>query len=282
MNCPLCESTQTQAFGRQVVVMDHHPAQYWQCDHCRMVFAGDAGWLDESYRSPITDTDLGYCSRNLSLVRQVHAILAGVLGLRSARGLDFGGGYGLFVRLMRDRGWDFRLHEPHTPNLFAGPFVHSPETPGRYDVITALEVIEHLPRPLQSLRDWLRMGRSVVFSTQLLPAGVRSPEDWWYFGLRHGQHVSLFSPETLRWLASELGCVVVSAADCHLIVPTAQAPHFLGLRMRLFLSGPGCVAAWLLFRRPSLLPCDYRQVTGRGLTQTGRASHLAQCARESE
>ena len=48
----------------------------------------------------------------------------------------------MLVRLMRDRGFDFRYFDLHGPNLFARGFELDHEQ--SVDVVTALEVVEHL------------------------------------------------------------------------------------------------------------------------------------------
>lgn len=266
MNCPLCDSGRINAFGGIVRVMERHKAQYHRCGVCDLVFAEDPYWLKEAYENPISATDLGYCGRNVSLVRMTHAVLWGVLGRRTARGLDYGGGYGMFVRLMRDRGWDFFLYEPHAANLFAGRYVVSDLSSNSiFDVVTAFEVIEHTVHPLEMMKEWLRLGRVLILSSQLVPPEAKDPREWWYFGLQHGQHVSLMSAETLLWLGKELSCGVHSADAFHLFTRLDDTTRCLGSRFRFFTSRWGQVCAGLLYRGRSLLPSDYRQVTGLSL-----------------
>jgi len=56
--------------------------------------------------------------------------------------LDYGGGHGVFVRIMRDFGFDFRWSDCYATNIYARGFegdVHL-----RHELVTAFEVFEHL------------------------------------------------------------------------------------------------------------------------------------------
>ena len=65
-------------------------------------------------------------------------------GIQPENFLDFGGGYGVFTRWMRDEGYDFFHYDQHCPNLFAPG--HEADISGsvRYELATAFEVFEHI------------------------------------------------------------------------------------------------------------------------------------------
>ena len=63
-------------------------------------------WLAEAYTDALVAADVGVMQRNL----QTSAVTSAVISLlfpAAKTFLDFGGGHGTFVRLMRDRGFNF-------------------------------------------------------------------------------------------------------------------------------------------------------------------------------
>ena len=84
------------------------------------------------------------------------------------RFLDFGGGYGVFTRWMRDEGYDFFHYDQHCPNLFA--LGHEGDISGsvRYEFVTAFEVFEHLTEPAKTVAQLLSISDSVFFSTEAI------------------------------------------------------------------------------------------------------------------
>ncbi len=142
--------------------------------------------------------------RNSRLATIVHLLLAVFFG-SSGRFLDFAGGYGLFVRMMRDRGFDFRWFDRYCTNLFAGGFAADMDDGGAYDLVTAFEVFEHLVDPLTGLDELMGLSGSILLTTDLLPEPAPNPHQWWYYGLEHGQHVSFYTRKSLEVLAEKKG-----------------------------------------------------------------------------
>ncbi|MGD1699641.1 methyltransferase domain-containing protein [Dapis sp. BLCC M229] len=64
--------------------------------------------------------------------------------------LDFGGGYGLFTRLMRDIKYKFYWQDKYCKNLFAQNLKAIPEQ--KYELVTAFEVLEYLVNPITEIK----------------------------------------------------------------------------------------------------------------------------------
>jgi len=107
----------------------------------------------------------------------------------------------MFTRLMRDIGFDFYWDDKYTKNLFARGFEHTSGI--TYEAITTFESFEHFVNPIKELENLLNLSINIIFSTELLPYPIPKPEEWWYYGLNHGQHIAIYSEKTLQFLAKK-------------------------------------------------------------------------------
>ena len=83
------------------------------------------------------------------------------------KALDFGGGHGVFVRMMRDRGFDFHWRDLYASNNYARGFEYEPTC--RYDFLTAFEVLEHFVDPMSELEQIMQLSRNVFVTTLPVP-----------------------------------------------------------------------------------------------------------------
>ena len=118
--------------------------------------------------------------------------------------VDYGGGYGLFARMMRDRGFNFYWMDKFAENLFAKGFEHD-DNHAKAEACTAFEVFEHLVNPLEEIENMLSISKNIIFSTMLMPAHQPKPGEWWYYVPETGQHVGFFSRKSLEWVAHKYG-----------------------------------------------------------------------------
>ena len=81
------------------VLLQKYSTQYLKCSQCGYVQTEDPHWLEEAYESTITDSDTGMIIRNLWF-RNITTTLIYFLFNNKGKFLDYGGGYGVFVRLM--------------------------------------------------------------------------------------------------------------------------------------------------------------------------------------
>ena len=102
VRCRVC-GAQSGGFG-SARVFERIDVQYFQCSRCRFVQTEQPYWLDEAYSSPLIAADVGAVARNLRFAGITQALIQQCFDPDRAF-LDYGGGYGLFVRLMRDRGF---------------------------------------------------------------------------------------------------------------------------------------------------------------------------------
>jgi hypothetical protein len=71
----------------------------------------------------------------------------------------------------------------------------------QYELLTAFEVMEHLPKPIETIAAMFQQAPNILFSTELIPNPTPDLAAWDYYGLEHGQHVTLYTTTALKHLA---------------------------------------------------------------------------------
>lgn len=183
------------------------PIYYSLCRRCGFLFASEfAEWTLDDFRSKIYNT--GYIDVDPDYPDARPRVNArNVLKMFSDHGarirhLDFGGGSGTLSKLLVENGWCSVSYDP-----FVDDSAWEAANIGRYDLITAFEVFEHVPEPRKlatTLAQLLTSDGVVLFST-LTSDGHVAPNrrlTWWYASPRNG-HISLFSKKSLAILAEK-------------------------------------------------------------------------------
>jgi hypothetical protein len=260
MNCRICGS-QTSQFAQETL-LGKYSVSYHQCRSCGFMQTEEPYWLSEAYQSAINRSDVGLVSRNFMLAIQTSVIISAWFS-RSGKFIDFGGGYGLFVRLMRDRGYNFYRSDAHCENLFARGFDAEPDGRGQYELMTAFEVFEHFADPLREIEKMLSYASSILFTTELLPVPVPLPKAWWYYGLDHGQHISFYTPASLQAIADRFHLRLYrNGRSLHLLTPRKIIPFSFSLLSRYKTAR----LVDVLLPHRSLLADDYKAITGKDLS----------------
>jgi 2-polyprenyl-3-methyl-5-hydroxy-6-metoxy-1,4-benzoquinol methylase len=257
MKCKICDGAVRHLFAKKV--LHKYDVAYFQCPSCRFVQTEEPYWLGEAYESPIAQIDIGVVWRSERLARIVSTLIRTYVR-RGGRFLDYGGGYGLFVRMMRDRGFDFYRQDIHCENIFAGQFdLRDLPADSRFDMLTAFEVFEHLPDPLAGLDRMLQLSDTILIGTELQPEDAAALSDWHYFVAETGQHVSLYHRESLVALARRAGLHLLSHKNLHLL---SKAPRSAFVYKMAFRRGFQAVMRRLR-KRKSLLLRDAEQMQSR-------------------
>jgi SAM-dependent methyltransferase len=132
---------------------------------------------------------------------------------RDARILDYGAGNGVFAACMRDAG--FRHVAAYDP-------ISMPDRPtGPFDIITCVEVIEHSPRPAETVADMASLldeDGAILLGETLQPPDIDTIRcSWWYCAIRNG-HVSTYADRTFVELGRRAGLAFHrSAGDFHVL-----------------------------------------------------------------
>jgi 2-polyprenyl-3-methyl-5-hydroxy-6-metoxy-1,4-benzoquinol methylase len=215
MKCNICANETSRLF--EGLILNKYQVSFYRCDYCDFIQTEHPYWLDDAYDSAISDLDVGIVARNISLSNRIEKIILRNFNC-NARFLDYAGGYGLFVRLMRDKGFDFYREDKYCENIFAKYHdrQYLTET-SKFELITAFEVLEHLEKPLQDIREMLLHTDSIIVSTELQPnKALKGLDDWWYFTPETGQHISFCSRNTLMYMARQLNVHFYSDGSLHL------------------------------------------------------------------
>lgn len=116
------------------------------------------------------------------------------------RHLDYGGGNGLLSKQLREQEWNSASYDPFVDRDLNMSHL------GRFNLVTAFEVFEHVPDVRRLMSDLLLLldpKGVILFSTLLSNNHIKAGEriTWWYASPRNG-HISLFSRDSLCHLAA--------------------------------------------------------------------------------
>ena len=196
--CRVCKSKVSKIFSSNI--LQKYSVEYFQCSRCEYIQTENPYWLEEAYNSPINVSDTGMIMRNLWF-RNVAATTIFFLFNYKGKFLDYGGGYGVFVRMMRDVGYDFYWQDKYTENLFAQGFEFAETEKLPIDLLTCFEAFEHFVDPLAEFENLLCISRNILLSSEFVPEPLPSPSEWWYYGVEHGQHIGFYQKKTFLYLA---------------------------------------------------------------------------------
>jgi SAM-dependent methyltransferase len=184
------------------------PVYYALCGNCGFCFAPEimtwqlSAFEEKIYNDEYVRVDPDYVEAR---PRANAAYLISMFGERGQtfRHLDYGGGDGLLVKLLKDSNWQSASYDP-----FVNKDISIREI-GKFDLITAFEVFEHVPNVqelMSNLCSLLAPGGIILFSTLLSDGNIHSGQkiNWWYASPRNG-HISLFSKKSLTTLAEKSG-----------------------------------------------------------------------------
>jgi hypothetical protein len=257
--CKICQST-TKLFSK-AKVLQKNDVCYFRCDMCGFIQTEEPYWLEEAYSEAITNSDMGMVGRNLILTKITKTIIFFFFN-KNAKFIDYAGGYGIFVRMMRDIGFDFYWLDKFCSNLFAKGFEADEHTKARYELLTAFEIFEHLVNPVEEIEHMLQFSRNILFSTELIPPRNPKPDDWWYYGLDHGQHVSFYTTRSLILLAEQFGLRLYSNGKSLHLLTEKKLPPFLFRKASIYRYA---IVLSSFLKKKSLLADDYFKLTGKSL-----------------
>ena len=235
MTCPICGAS-ARASGSLQTSFSGRSFSFARCSDCGYGWVIDpredyGAIYDEAYyvgqgADPGVNYQrqfLGGPDTLLAKIKDVEfeALLCTMTSLQRARGhetlmgqkiLDFGGGVGGFVRFLNERGLDAELHDEGYGLEFAashGVNVRRSfdEVSEHYDVVVAIEVLEHIKDPhlaIATIHRIMKPGGLLLFTTGNL-ARHRGEIATWFYARHPEVHISFFTPDAFRRLAGRHG-----------------------------------------------------------------------------
>lgn len=174
---------------------------YYQCPECRLIFTHDFPEKkaeEKHYKDQWATTDPDFWKS------QVDVLLQLINNYHSPQHiLDFGSGSGAMTQEFRKRGYDVTALEPMSDG-----YLKDQKYAVKFDVVIAVEVIEHLLEPwdeIQEIERVLAPDGIVIFSSLLtnpfidLPNAREQFKNWWYKD--DPTHVSFFCNHVLSKMA---------------------------------------------------------------------------------
>lgn len=196
------------------------PIYYRQCRDCRLIFteAFDE-WNPRDFKANIYNEDYAavdpdYRDKRPRGCAQTVAALA--RRLHAQHLFDYGAGAGLMARLLREQGFSCEAWDPFDaaantprdpPRAGASAAGRAHPESGRYDLVSAFEVLEHTPTPEKTVAELLGFASPegiVVFSTLAVDALPPRSVGFWYIAPRNG-HVTIYTKTALERLFSAFG-----------------------------------------------------------------------------
>ena len=256
MNCKVCSNP--AKFFSKAVILSKYEIVYYICPVCGFIQTEEPYWISEAYSCSSVAEDVGLISRNLNLANISKSIIS-IFFDKNGTFLDYGGGYGIFARLMRDKGFKFYRYDKYCENIFAINFDIHDDDAAKIELLTAFEVFEHFANPVDELDNLLKYSPNILFTTELIPASLPKPGEWRYYGLNHGQHISFHTLRSLGGIARKQGLNFYTDGNfIHLFSRKKISKNLFRLLCRPTVSA----LVNRLIPRHSLLEEDYRLISG--------------------
>ncbi len=238
--CPLCGSSERKKLydsnindfdTKDFKITDSQYGKHWtffKCKSCGFVYSNPTPTKEllEKIYSSIEDPD--YDSEEEGRSDNFKRILKRIKKIKnSGTLLDVGAATGIFMKLAKERGFEVEGIEP---SLWAakkaeekyGFKIHNTtfenfETDKKYDIITMLDLIEHVENPLEILKkanSLLNKNGLLVLVTPDIDSLLRkiTGSRWWHF---RPPHVNFFNIKSLKFALNKEGFEIISIKPYH-------------------------------------------------------------------
>ncbi len=185
---------------------------YHRCPACGLRFTcAFDDWSPDSFRYAIYNEEYARVDPDFRDSRPRHNA-GGIVAIARRPGvrrvLDYGGGNGMLAAILRESGIAAESWDPLEDRT-------QPPERGVFDLVTAFEVFEHTPTPVETCAEalsFLRPEGAMIFSTLCLDTLAARDAACWYIAPRNG-HVTLHTRRSLETLFAPHGLRVHHFTD---------------------------------------------------------------------
>ncbi len=194
LKCRLCNKSSILLFKKKI--LKKYIVSYFRCEYCGSVQTENPYWLKEAYKDWLTKFDTGIFSR-VSNNFLVSFLLCKIFNLTNI--IDYGGGDGLFTRILRDYNFNCYNYDFYSKSVYAKNFT-KPNFK-KADMLTSFEAVEHFSNPQKEFSKMFRFKPNVVLITTKLFNGQK--KNWDYFEYETGQHIFFYTKKALGLIAKK-------------------------------------------------------------------------------
>lgn len=222
MKCLLCRSEQQDIFTK--VESFGYPLVYYQCDQCGLIFqaieenrAADPDFYAQTYRK-IYQSSVEPTAKDLWVQKQRATHLVGLSRIfrlqQPSRILDFGASTGVLLQALKEAfrsevvgvepGDAYRSYaEKQGLSMFPSLEALVETKPEKFDWVSLIHVLEHLPDPVETLRT---IRRQVLSDQGVLLLEV---PNFYVHDSYELAHLACYTPHTLREVVRQAGFKVL-------------------------------------------------------------------------
>lgn len=217
--CSVCGTSDAAPYSTPVDYITGEPFTVVRCTHCGLVYVHP--------QPPVADLGRyypqGHQQAKPAAYEQMDAkarvdFIEHFVEPKQGCALDVGCGKGLFLQGLRERGWQVfgtelsEISSGHARSLgltvYTNTVENAPFEAGTFDLITLFHVLEHLPRPqdtLATLFPLLRPGGTLLIEVPNIGSWYARffGDDWFHYDVP--RHLFHFNPATLRRIISNAG-----------------------------------------------------------------------------
>jgi SAM-dependent methyltransferase len=218
-DCIVCGGGTLKQFSKEYRAEE---VGYFRCLRCGHLtassFTTDGFYDNEQYTKNI---DTGWEKRNRRTLVSILLLcrIPGVVLSKKSHLGDCGCGPGYVVKALRQRGYIAYGYEPFPAHDHGSAYLFSEwsafcDAAGHFDLITCIEVLEHLRLPdelLENIEKRIEPGGYLLVSTETFNPRVHGG-DWYYLNPAAG-HVSIYTETSLKDLMGRHGFHPVMRVD---------------------------------------------------------------------